>query len=276
VGRVDLLEVEVAGDVEAHRRAAHVRDGASEVGAADDDQGTLSSVLAAAKVKGQSSRQRLSCSNHSPPHKSEAQQCPACFLHNCATTYNCHRANMSSNDLFRTLLRPAVLHILRASGFHYGKSSAVDTVVDLTVRYISLLAERTAYNAYSNHNDATPNITDIRMAMQDCGLLVPVMTAGEEDWKQILRKPLDFYNEASGARAMEEQRRDAEDTADVKEFIDWVQGDQNKEIRRIAGTLKPVATSQVDLDQLEMEDYLNSMFCRSRLIAQVLTPHQLS
>jgi transcription initiation factor TFIID subunit 3 len=171
---------------------------------------------------------------------------------------------MSSDDLFRTLLRPAVLHILRASGFHYGKSSAVDTVVDLTVRYISLLAERTAYNAYSNHNDATPNITDIRMAMQDCGLLVPVMTAGEEDWKQILRKPLDFYNEASGARAMEEQRRDAEDTADVKEFIDWVQGDQNKEIRRIAGTLKPVATSQVDLDQLEMEDYLNSIFSKLR------------
>jgi len=178
---------------------------------------------------------------------------------------------MSSDDLFRTLLRPAVLHILRASGFHYGKSSAVDTVVDLTVRYISLLAERTAYNAYSNHNDSTPNITDIRMAMQDCGLLVPTLTAGEEEWKQILRKPLDFYREESGARAAEEQRRDAEDTADVKEFINWVKGDQNKEIRRIAGTLKPIATSQVDLDQLEMEDYLNSMFCITKQGIKALT-----
>jgi transcription initiation factor TFIID subunit 3 len=156
---------------------------------------------------------------------------------------------MSSDDLFLNLLRPAVLHILRASGFHYGKPSAVDTVVDLTVRYISLLAERTAYNAYSNHNDSTPNITDVRMAMQDCGLLVPTMTAGEEEWKQILRKPLDFYNDETGA----------EDTADVKEFIEWVSGDQNQEIRRIAGTLKPVATNPIEqLDQLEMEDYLNS------------------
>jgi hypothetical protein len=138
-------------------------------------------------------------------------------------------------------------------------------VVDLTARYITLLAERTAYNAYSNHNDSTPNITDARMAMQDCGLLVPTMTAGEEEWKQILRKPLDFYNEETGAREMEQQRRDAEDTADVKEFIDWVQGDQNKEIRRIAGTLKDIATNPTEqLDQLEMEDYLNSMFLRSR------------
>jgi transcription initiation factor TFIID subunit 3 len=178
---------------------------------------------------------------------------------------------MSSDDLFFNLLRPAVLHILRASGFHYGKPSAVDTVVDLTARYLSLLAERTAYNAYSNNNDSTPNITDIRMAMQDCALLVPTMTAGEEEWKQILRKPLDFYNEETGAREMEQQRRDAEDTADVKEFIEWVKGDQNQEIRRIAGTLKPVATNPTEqLDQLEMEDYLNSMSLPPAIV-QMLT-----
>lgn len=166
---------------------------------------------------------------------------------------------MSQNDLFLNLLRPAVLHILRATGFHYGKPSAVDTVVDLTARYLSLLAERTAYNAYSNHNDLIPDISDVRMAMQDCGLLVPTMTAGEELWKEYLRKPLDEYNGESGAREMEEARRDAEDTADVTEFIEWVKGEQNKEIRRIAGTYKPVATNPTEqLDQLEMEDYLNS------------------
>ena len=97
------------------------------------------------------------------------------------------------------------------------------------------------------------------MAMQDCGLLVPTMTAGEELWKEFLRKPLEEYNGESGAREMEERRRDAEDTADVTEFIEWVQGEQNKEIRRIAGTYKPVATNPTEqLDQLEMEDYLNS------------------
>ncbi|KAF2622743.1 hypothetical protein BU25DRAFT_402008 [Macroventuria anomochaeta] len=167
---------------------------------------------------------------------------------------------MSQNDLFLNLLRPAVLHVLRATGFHYGKPSAVDTVVDLTARYLTLLAERTAYNAYSNHNDLIPDISDVRMAMQDCGLLVPTMTAGEELWKEYLRKPLEEYNGESGAREMEERRRDAEDTADVTEFIEWVQGEQNKEIRRIAGTYKPVATNPTEqLDQLEMEDYLNTL-----------------
>lgn len=166
---------------------------------------------------------------------------------------------MSQNDLFLSLLRPAVLHILRATGFHHGKPSAVDTIVDLTARYMTLLAERTAYNAYSNHNDLTPDITDVRMAMQDCGLLVPTVTAGEELWKEILRKPLEEYNANTTARENEEARRDAEDTADVHEFIEWVKGEQNKEIRRIAGTYKPVATNPTEqLDQLEMEDYLNS------------------
>ncbi|KAF1946264.1 hypothetical protein EJ02DRAFT_394448 [Clathrospora elynae] len=167
---------------------------------------------------------------------------------------------MSQNDLFLNLLRPAVLHILRATGFQYGKPSAVDTIVDLTARYLSLLAERTAYNAYSNHNDLTPDITDVRMAMQDCSLLVPTMTAGEELWKEILRKPLAEYNADTEARANEEARRNAEDTADVTEFVEWVQGDQNKEIRRIAGTYKPVPTNPIEqLDQQEMEDYLNTL-----------------
>jgi transcription initiation factor TFIID subunit 3 len=177
-----------------------------------------------------------------------------------AATLTARQPSMSQNDLFLNLLRPAVLHILRATGFQHGKPSAVDTIVDLTARYLSLLAERTAYNAFSNHNDLTPDISDVRMAMQDCALLVPTMTAGEELWKEILRKPLDEYNEETGARENEAARRDAEDTADVTEFIEWVKGEQNKEIRRIAGIYKPVAANPTEqLDQEEMEDYLNSM-----------------
>ncbi|KAF1959071.1 hypothetical protein CC80DRAFT_490048 [Byssothecium circinans] len=167
---------------------------------------------------------------------------------------------MSTDVLFLTLLRPAVLHILRASGFQGAKPSVVDTLVDLTARYLTLLATRTAYNAYSNHNDVEPNLSDVRMAMQDCGLLVPTMTAGEEIWSEILRKPLEDYDEESGARAKEEKRREADDTADVLAFIDWVKGDQNKEIRRIAGVLKPARpTAAEQLDAVELEDYMSSL-----------------
>ena len=106
--------------------------------------------------------------------------------------------------------------------------------------------------------DLTPDVTDVRMAMQDCGLLVPSLTGAEEIWKEILRKPLEDYDEDSGARAKEEERRSQEDAADVHEFIDWVKGDYNKEISRIAGTLKSALTSTEALDAVEMEDYLNS------------------
>ena len=168
---------------------------------------------------------------------------------------------MSTSDVYNALLRPAVLDILRAAGFNGAKPSVVDTVVDITARYLTLLASRTAYNAYSNHNDLEPDITDVRMAMQDCGLLVPTLTAAEELWKEILRKPLADYDDA-GARAEEERRRDREDTADVTAFIDWVTGKPNEEIMRIAGTLKKkpelgtTLTEQEDRDKQEMEDYL--------------------
>ncbi|KAF2270565.1 bromodomain associated domain-containing protein [Lojkania enalia] len=166
---------------------------------------------------------------------------------------------MSTNDLFNTLLRPAVLHILRAAGFHAAKPSIIDTLVDLTARYMFLLASRTAYNAYSNHNDLSPDVTDVRMAMQDCGLLVPTLTGAEEVWKEILRKPLEDYDEETGARAKEAKRRDTEDTADVTEFIDWVKGEYNKEINRIAGMARPTLTATEALDAVEMEDYLNTL-----------------
>ena len=167
---------------------------------------------------------------------------------------------MSQNDLFHSLLRPAVLHILRATGFHHGRPSAVDALVDVTARYLSLLAERTAYNAFSNHNDATPDTTDVRMALQDCALLIPSLTAAEELWREMLRKPLAQYDAHTAARQVEAARRDAEDTADIAAFIAWVTGDQHREIRRIAGTYKPAAPGPPEpLDALEMEDYLNSL-----------------
>jgi len=165
---------------------------------------------------------------------------------------------MSTNDLFHTLLRPAVLHILRAAGFNGAKPSVVDTLVDVTARYLTLVASRTAYNASSNHNDLTPDISDVRMALQDCGLLVPSMTAAEELWKEILRKPLEEYDDESGARAKEEKRRDTEDTADVTTFIDWIKGAQHMEIRRVAGVLKQAPLTVAEqLDAVEMEDYLS-------------------
>jgi len=169
---------------------------------------------------------------------------------------------MSSNSaysLHNALLRPAILHILRAAGFHSARPSVVDTLADITVRYLLLLASNTAAHAYTNHNDYTPDITDARMAMQDCGVFAPTLTATEEAWKEILRKPLEEYPERNGMRAAERARRDAEDTRDVREFVEWFRGDKYKEIKRVAGLIGGAGQGAEIEAKGELEDYLTGM-----------------
>lgn len=138
---------------------------------------------------------------------------------------------MSSHALYTSLLRPPVLHILRAAGFQSTKPAVLDTLVDLAARYLVLLANTTASHALINHNDLTPTITDVRMALQDVGALRPQRSV------------------------MEEQCRGEEDLRGVEAFLNWIMGDVNKEIRRIAG----LATEGevVDVNVLgENEDFL--------------------
>ncbi len=116
--------------------------------------------------------------------------------------------------LHHSLLRPCVLHILRAAGYHSTKPSVLDTLTDLAARYMLLLAQPTATHASLNHNEPELSleiaIQDVRMAMQDCGALAPEKTMEE----QI------FYGE--------------EDTRGVDGFLAWATGQGNREIRRIA------------------------------------------
>ena len=152
-------------------------------------------------------------------------------------------------------MRPAIIHILRAAGFYSAKPSVVDTLSDIALRYLQLLAERTAESTYDRSSNLTdkpveretadqeappldlpiPSITDIRMAMAACATFPSTTTAAEDAWREYMRRPLQTYHIA--ARDKEKQRREAEDTKDIQEFLDWVAGPTNKEIRRIAGML---------------------------------------
>lgn len=145
---------------------------------------------------------------------------------------------MSSHALYTSLLRPPVLHILRAAGFQSTKPAVLDTIVDLTARYLVLLASTTASHALINHNDLTPTFTDVRMALEDVGALRPQRSA------------------------MEEQCRGEEDMRGVESFLQWMMGDMNKEIRRIAG-LAATEGEVVDVNVLgENEDFLTGRpFC---------------
>jgi transcription initiation factor TFIID subunit 3 len=72
------------------------------------------------------------------------------------------------------------------------------------------LAQSTASHAAINHTGLEITIQDVRMAMQDCALLVP-------------------------EKVLEDQEFDGEeDTRGVDAFLAWDMGKANREIRRVA------------------------------------------
>lgn len=145
-----------------------------------------------------------------------------------------------AHDLHRALLRPAIIHTLRAAGFHSTRPSVLDTLTTITERFLLLLASTTAQHAYNIHNDPIPTITDVRLALTDCGVLIPAEGAAEEEWREIMRMPIEEMGrsvEKGGQSRMvaEKRKREEEDLRDVSEFKRWFDGSQHAEIRRVAG-----------------------------------------
>ncbi|KAK3336612.1 hypothetical protein B0T19DRAFT_44625 [Cercophora scortea] len=113
--------------------------------------------------------------------------------------------------LFHSLLRPAVLQILRATGYHGAKTSVLDSMTDLAARYLFHLCKLTAVYAGENESqDMTPTIVDVRMALQHAGALLPEKPEEEQEYLGI------------------------EDTRGLDDFLAWATGPMNKEIKRIA------------------------------------------
>ncbi len=159
---------------------------------------------------------------------------------------------MSSHALYTSLLRPPVLHILRAAGFHATRPAVLDTLVDLAARYLALLATTAASHAMINRSDPTPTVMDVRMALQDVGALRPQISI------------------------MEEQYRGEEDLRGMNAFIAWMEGEGNTEIRRIAGLAREEG-EVVDVEAMgEKEDFLTSKSpTRNLNVAQISNPYNL-
>lgn len=127
-----------------------------------------------------------------------------------------HSAAMTPpQTLFHSLLRPAVLQILRAAGYHSAKTSVLDSMTELAARYFLHLCQLTAI--YAAHNgsisdtaDLSPTIVDVRLALQRAGALLPERSQEEQE----------YLGE--------------EDMRGVEEFLAWATGPQNREIKRIA------------------------------------------
>jgi transcription initiation factor TFIID subunit 3 len=151
---------------------------------------------------------------------------------------------MASNSVHHALLRPAVLQILRAAGFTTAKPAVIETTTDMAARYLLLLANSTLQNAFDIHGDNIPTVQDVRLALSENGALFPQLTPIEEAGRGMV--------EVAGEVVP------FEDLRGVRSFVDWAQGEVNKEIRRIAG----FSGDEINVDQIaaggtdEKVDYL--------------------
>ncbi|KAJ5591994.1 uncharacterized protein N7459_002363 [Penicillium hispanicum] len=142
---------------------------------------------------------------------------------------------MSGHNLHNALLRPPIIQILRAQGFHSTRPSVLESLADLTARYIMILASSTAGHAANAHpDDPSPVLEDVYQALQDAGALRPQLREWEEDWTGD------------------------EDLRGLESLLSWITGPAHREIRRIAGFV-PSEGDMVDPDAVEKEDFLTAL-----------------
>jgi len=156
---------------------------------------------------------------------------------------------MTASDLHSALLRPAVLQVLKAMGFSLAKPAVVDTLTDLTARYLLLVASETAHLALNNHGDSQPTVQDVRLALEKVGALGPQMKTTEEA--------------AKGCEKVDGVLVPFEDLRGVRNFVKWAEGPIHREIRRVGGLDGGEENNIADLvaDMAENEDYVTGKTC---------------
>nr|POF12696.1 transcription initiation factor tfiid subunit 3 [Quercus suber] len=167
-----------------------------------------------------------------------------------------------TQDLHRALLRPFILHTLRAAGFHSTRPSVLDTLTNLAERHLLLLSSSVAQIARQAHNEPIPSVSDVRLALVESGVLRGTSSASEESWREILQMPVEALAAEGGGqeRARREKRkRDDADAADVRELTGWVDGRAYAEIKRVAGRGSGAEAVGVGGGVVQVEDFLTGL-----------------
>ncbi|KAI1161430.1 hypothetical protein F5B18DRAFT_628636 [Nemania serpens] len=153
-------------------------------------------------------------------------------------SYNGHRLYTPS-EIHLAFLRPAILQILRAQGYYASTPSTIDCLTEIAGQYLYTIAKRTAEHATANNYlgpPGTPDVVDVRLALEECGALPP----GADPPPPAKRRRLSRGDPADSDETLREyDDNDVEDTSGVDEFIRWATGRKNQRIRKIAGVVAP-------------------------------------
>ncbi|KAK6532898.1 hypothetical protein TWF281_007069 [Arthrobotrys megalospora] len=119
----------------------------------------------------------------------------------------------TQEQFYFSLLRISTAQMLRHAGLAGSRPSVLDSLTDMTARYLTLLGT-TARAVSESSNRTTTELTDVLCAMEHLGLL----------------RPLTLYHP------------DLDDTRAIDGFISWAKSPEVEELRKLAG----VVTVEVD------------------------------
>ncbi|KAG5973993.1 hypothetical protein E4U58_003769 [Claviceps cyperi] len=132
----------------------------------------------------------------------------------------------TQSAFFHALLRPSILQILRATGYHSARPSVIDSLTDIAARYLTALCLSTASHAVHNHGDAGDySLVDVLMALQDVGAVQPAKKrAVGLTWQD---------SENEGQNEEEEEDDFTDEGWVVDEFVEWFAGQRMRELMLI-------------------------------------------
>ncbi|ROT37407.1 hypothetical protein SODALDRAFT_195894 [Sodiomyces alkalinus F11] len=194
--------------------------------------------------------------------------------------------------LFHAFLRPCVLQILRATGYHAARPVVIDTFTELAARYLLSLCHATSAHALDNASTTAaaaaavtsdglnddeetqpydspinPSITivNVRMALEEAGAFAIRERFLEPDpGTEQQRQHEQLHQEQRKFILGSDRDRMAEDTRGVDEFIAWFSGSKCRAIREmvIAGLGDGVVTAGTAEGDSSATDYLNALLSK--------------
>jgi transcription initiation factor TFIID subunit 3 len=140
------------------------------------------------------------------------------------------------NPFYFSLARISAAQILRAAGIDRTRPSTLDCLTDILIRYLHLLATQSMlFSLAAGRPEA--DIRDIRLAMQDVGIIAKSRLVSKKRVRRIARERDDEMDDDKDEVDTDPDGEDEDDesTETLKRLLNWFKGPQAAECRRVAG-----------------------------------------
>ena len=140
------------------------------------------------------------------------------------------------NPFYFSLARISAAQILRAAGIDRTRPSTLDCLTDILIRYLHLLATQSMFFSLAAGRPEA-DIRDIRLAMQDVGIIAEGQLVSKKRVRRIARERHDEMDDDKDEVDTDPDGEDEDDqsTETLERLLNWFKGLQAAECRRVAG-----------------------------------------